>query len=184
MRLPLQITFRHFAHSDTVENDIRERAAKLDRFYPNIMGCRVAIDLSQRKRTTQSVFHARVDLTVPGEELVGQHDDEDVHVAIKQAFLLARRELQEYARRHRGDVKLHDGPPHGRVSRVFPDEGYGFLTTTDGREIYFHENAVLNDGWKRIEVGDEVRYAEEEGEEGPQASTVALVGAGKEKNAA
>jgi cold shock CspA family protein len=60
------------------------------------------------------------------------------------------------------------------VVRLFPQEGYGFLQAPDGREIYFHEKSVLKGAFGRLKVGDEVRYAEELGEEGPQASTVAV----------
>jgi cold shock CspA family protein len=66
--------------------------------------------------------------------------------------------------------------PRGRVIRLFREEGYGFLETPDGREIYFHRNSVLHPGFDRLEIGTEVRFAEEEGEKGPQASTVAIVG--------
>ena len=46
----------------------------------------------------------------------------------------------------------------------------------DGREIYFHRNSVLDAGFDRVSVGAEVRFVEEEGVRGPQASTVRLVG--------
>jgi cold shock CspA family protein len=72
-------------------------------------------------------------------------------------------------------VKLHEGSPHGRVTKLFPDEGFGFLKTPDGREIYFHENSVLDSGFGGLEIGTEVHFAEELGEKGPQASTVRLV---------
>jgi cold shock CspA family protein len=55
-------------------------------------------------------------------------------------------------------------------------EGYGFLTAQDGREIYFDRRSVLNDAFDRLEEGTPVRYMEEPGAEGPQASTVAAAG--------
>jgi len=73
-------------------------------------------------------------------------------------------------------VKAHATPPHGRVIRLFPDQGYGFIAAPDGRELYFHRNSVLSGGFEKLEVGSEVSYAEEEGEKGPQASTVKPVG--------
>jgi cold shock CspA family protein len=103
----------------------------------------------------------------------GVHDD--IQLAIRDAFDAARRKLQDYARRRRGVVKLHEGSPHGRVTKLFPDEGFGFLKTPDGREIYFHENSVLDSGFGGLEIGTEVHFAEELGEKGPQASTVRLV---------
>ncbi|MCK4467404.1 MAG: cold shock domain-containing protein, partial [Desulfobacterales bacterium] len=50
--------------------------------------------------------------------------------------------------------------------------GYGFLTTPDGREFYFHKNSVLDDKFKVLKVGMKVRFVEELGEKGAQASTV------------
>lgn len=98
------------------------------------------------------------------------HDD--IQLSIRDAFDAARRKLQDYARRRRGVLKLHEGSPHGRVTKLFPDEGFGFLETADAREIYFHENSVLDSGFRGLELGTEVHFAEELGEKGPQATMV------------
>jgi cold shock CspA family protein len=55
---------------------------------------------------------------------------------------------------------------------LFPERGYGFLTTSDGREVYFHQNSVLGNKFKDLKIGTEVRFVEEPGDKGPQASTV------------
>jgi cold shock CspA family protein len=101
------------------------------------------------------------------------HDE--ILLSIRDAFDAARRKLQDYARRRRGVVKLHEGAPHARVTRLFPDDGFGFLETADGREIYFHENSVLDAGFSGLKIGTEVHFAEELGEKGPQATTVTPV---------
>jgi cold shock CspA family protein len=124
----------------------------------------------------------RIDLTVPGTELVVSresglnHAHEDAYVAIRDAFKAARRKLDNYTRRQRQEVKTHEAPPHGHVAQLFPEEGYGKIETPDGREIYFHKNSVLNGGFAKLVAGSEVRFVEESGEKGPQASTVQLVG--------
>ena len=59
-------------------------------------------------------------------------------------------------------------------ANCFRTQGYGFLETPGGREIYFHKNSVLDGGFGRLKIGTAVRFAEEEGEKGPQASTVRL----------
>ena len=84
----------------------------------------------------------------------------------------ARRRLEDYVRRCDQRVKLHESPPHGLVARLEYGKNHGFIETPDGREIYFHRNSVLNADFDRLEVGDPVRFHEEAGEEGPQASTV------------
>jgi cold shock CspA family protein len=84
--------------------------------------------------------------------------------------------LREVKEKQRGHVKVRDLPPHGRVVRLLTDETgvrFGFLHSRDGREIYFHENALVDLDYDDLEVGTEVRFAEEQGNEGPQASTVA-----------
>ena len=100
---------------------------------------------------------------------------EDIYVAIRDAFNGAARRLQDHARRRRGKVKLHETAPVARVVKLFPIEDYGFLQTPDGREVYFHKNSVLAPGFDQLEVGNEVHFAEEPGEKGPQASNVRVV---------
>ena len=182
MQLPLQITFRYMEPSAAIEARIRERVAKLDRFYDRIMSCRVIVEAPHRHHHQGKLYHVRVDLTVPGGELVvsrepaEHHAHEDVYVAIRDAFDAAQRRLADYARRQRQDVKAHEESPHGRIARLFADEGYGFIETADGRQVYFHENAVVNSVFARLAVGTAVSFVEESGDKGPQASTVRIVG--------
>ncbi len=182
MQLPLQVSFRHMGHSDEIEAVVRQKAALLDKFAHHIMGCRVVIEPAARRHKHGNLYEVRIDLTVPGEEIAvsrepGEHAEyKDIQVALRDAFDTARRRLEDYVRRRRGDVKAHEVPPHGHVSKLFPNEGYGFIGTTDGREVYFHRDSVLNQGFGHLRVGAEVTFAEEEGKKGPQASTVKPVG--------
>ncbi len=182
MKLPLQITFRDIPPSDAVESRIREKAAKLDELYEHIMSCRVVVEAPHRRHHQGKLYHVRIDITVPDDELVvsrephERHAHEDVYVAIRDAFDAAKRQLEDYVRRHRSYVKTHEAQPYGRVLRLFPEQGYGFIESADGREIYFHRNAVLDGAFERLRVAAEVRFVEEHGEQGPQASTVWLVG--------
>jgi len=124
-----------------------------------------------------SRLQIRIDITVPGSEVVAGRDNglnhahEDFYVAICDAFNTARRQLEDQLRRTQRKVKNHETPPHGRVIEYFPEEGYGKIQTPDGREIYFHENSVLNGGFRPLNIGSEVRFVEGQGEMGPQAST-------------
>ncbi|MDH3444302.1 MAG: HPF/RaiA family ribosome-associated protein [Deltaproteobacteria bacterium] len=206
MEMPLQITFRNMPHSPAIEENVREKAGKLDSYYDRIMSCRVVVEAPHRRHHKGKAYHVRIDLTVPGGELVinrapkrlnaaklrepdladsdltethepSKHSaHEDVYVAIRDAFNSAARKLQNYARKRRGEVKLHDSTPLARVSKVYPEESYGFLETADGRDIYFHKNSVLQPGFDHLEVGTEVHFAEEVGDKGPQASTVRIAG--------
>ncbi len=119
---------------------------------------------------------------MPGQEIAVKREPSEhaeyrnIQVALRDAFDSARRRLEDYVRRRRGAVKVLDTAPHARVSKLFPDEGYGFLSTPDDREIYFHRNSVLHEAFDRLEIGTEVTFVEESGKKGPQASTVKLVG--------
>jgi cold shock CspA family protein/ribosome-associated translation inhibitor RaiA len=173
----LQITSRDFELTPANEAEIRTKVATLEHFYERISGCHVIVEGGVNHHHRGGPFKVRVDMTLPGAELTVNHQDEDdLAIAIRSAFDAARRKLQDHVRKLRGDVKAVEVPPHGRVSGIFESEGYGFLTTNDGREIYFHRNSVLNHAFDRLEIGTEVRFAEEMGEKGPQASSLAIVG--------
>ena len=198
MTLPIKITFRNIEPSDRVEAAVRKEAAKLEKFYSAIMSCRVAIEAPEHRRRYGGLYRVRIDLGVPGGELVINNEPylrgsvqaeeqtrtakqlevntphKHIQVAIRDAFRVARRKLEEYARRQRRDVKAHVSP-QARVVELFPKEGYGFLETADGRQVYFHENSVLGGTFSRMKLGATVAFAEEQGERGPQASTVRMV---------
>ena len=205
MEIPLKITFRDMPPSKAIENNIRERAAKLESLHDGITGCRVNLEAPHRHHHKGKSYVVRIDITVPGGELVinrapkrlkaarapnqelekdlaenhkpSKHAaHEDAYVAIRDAFNAAERKLKDFARRRRGKVKAHEGSATARVARLFPIENYGFLETSDGREIYFHKNSVMSPGFDRLEVGTEVSYSEAVGEKGPQASAVRFAG--------
>jgi cold shock CspA family protein len=160
---------------------VRE-AAKLERFHHRITSCRVAVIGRAGRRRHGDLYGVRLQISAPGsaDVLVDRnppedHAHEDAFVAVRDAFAAARRRLQDRGRRLQGKVKAHEGAPVGRVVQLFPVDDYGLIESDDGREIYFHRNAVLNGGFERLSIGSEVRFSEEEGDKGPQASTVHLV---------
>jgi ribosomal subunit interface protein len=108
MQTPLQITFHGVQQSDALYNTIREKAEKLDRYYQHIMSCRVVLELAGRHKQHGKQFVVRIDLKVPGGEVaVNREHDEDIQVALRDAFDAARRQLEDYSREQRGDVKRH-----------------------------------------------------------------------------
>jgi cold shock CspA family protein len=169
-------------HSSMIEGLVREKAAHLDTFADHIMSCRVVVEPAGKHHVHGNLYEVRIDLKVPGEEIAvtrepSEHSEyRDIHVALRDAFDSARRKLEDYIRRRRGLVKALETAPHARVSKLFPEEGYGFLETPDGREIYFHRHSVLHEAFDRMAVGTEVSFVEEAGKKGPQASTVKPVG--------
>jgi ribosomal subunit interface protein len=180
MQIPLEISSRDVTLSPPIEAELRKRADRLERHYNRITSCRIAVERPTGNHHQEGgPFRVRVDVTVPGSELVADKQAEEIFAAIREAFDAAERQVEAFSQRRRGDVKTQVLPPEGEVVRIFPDEGFGFLSAPDGREVYFHRNAVLDPpGFEKLAVGARVRFAEEQGFEGPQASTVSLVEAG------
>jgi ribosomal subunit interface protein len=175
MRLTPQVTLKDIPHSEAVEAKIREKVTKLERFHSRIMGCRVAVESPQRRQHQGKLYTVRIDITVPGEEIViNRVENEDLYVAIRDAFDAANRKLEEQERRQRGDVKAHAEQPRGRVAKIYADKDHGFIETNDGRELYFHRNSLIDLDFDRLKEGAEVVFLEEQGEKGPQAFRVAV----------
>lgn len=178
MQTPVEIEFRHLDRSEAVEKHIEDHLRKLEQCFDRITRCEVVVEQPHRHHHQGNLFHVRIVLSVPGRKLVvnrspaANHAHEDIAVTVRDAFHAMRRQLEDYARELRGDVKQHTGAPRGRVIGLNPAEDHGLLETTDGREIYFHRNAVLGSGFDHLRVGDRVHFAEESGDQGPRASTV------------
>lgn len=173
MILEPKITIKDFPPSEAITTRIKERVAKLDQFYSRITACRVTIEQSQRRHHQGKLFNVRIDLTVPGSEIVVNRDEhEDPYVVIRDAFDALERKLESYVRKQRGEVKTHVEVPLGRVSKLFPERGYGFIETADGRELYFHRNSVMGSEFEDLDIGHAVTFLEEQGSKGPQASRI------------
>jgi cold shock CspA family protein len=182
VQLPLQITFRGMPHSDALEAHVRRRAEKLDRLFERLTSCRVVVEAGHRHHRHGNHYRVSIDMGVPRGELAvarapgDKRELEDAHAAVDSAFDDAERRLEDWARRLRGEVKPRRGAQTGRVTKLFADRGFGFLETEDGREIYFHRNSVLHARFDTLDRGTAVRFTEELGDDGPQASTVDVVG--------
>lgn len=196
--IPLQITYLHAEAMPDIEELIRAEAVKLERYYPRMVGCRVTAERGTG-RETGNLWHIRVELSVPGSEIVVQSEPslggaarqtkresirksmevrrerQLAHRAIRDAFKAARRQLQDFARKQRGDMKRTEEPQTAKITQVFCDKGYGFLITPEGREVYFHKECVLNYAFEHLKPGTTVAFTEEKGEKGPQATSVKVL---------
>ena len=108
MEIPLQITFDNMPHSNAVADRVSERARRLEKYCDAIVSCRVTVQAPQHRHATGNRYVVRVELSVPGTRLVVGREgasSDDVYVAISDAFDSARRLLEEYVRRRRGEVK-------------------------------------------------------------------------------
>jgi cold shock CspA family protein len=207
MLLPIQVTFRNIDDHAGIDDYIQKEAAKLERFYSRISSCRVIVERPQRAATSK-FYHVRIDLGVPNEELVVKHVPslhgtlEDMQTqksrrearsvigqrhpkrAIHEAFQEMGRQLQDYVRRQQGAVKAKRAMQEAVVKEILPEQGYGFLETEDGRAVYFHQASVLDGHFPQLRIGTKVKFAEEPGDKGPQASTVKVIHPRKQARAA
>lgn len=184
MEVPLvQITYRDMDPTPGMDAAIRDKVDHLLRYHDRIQRCHVVVE-SPHESPAQNTKSYRVlfDITVPGKSLAvskDQHDKpehRDFYVALKDSYEAARKQLAAERGKRRGDTKVHEVPPHGRVSKMFPGDDHGFVYMPDGTEAYFHKNSVIDNEWEELEVGDEVRVVLQDGIDGPQASTVKPIG--------
>lgn len=186
MKVPPEITYRDVEKTEALDTLVNEKIAKLEKVCNHISSCHIAIEKIHDRPKTGSPYRVRLDITVPpGHELVAESNPADsvqyveVDTVIRDAFSQATRQLKKLAAKQRDSDKTsatHLQDTMGLVTKLFPEDGYGFIKTIDDAEdIYFHRNSVLNNDFDRIEVGTGVRFFTEEGEEGLQASTVKIV---------
>ncbi len=185
MQLPLEITYRGVEKSDEIDNLIRTKAARLDRFCDRITRCAVAIEQPNQAQQSGNPFRVRVDLTIPpGHELVveekqNEHEmHEPLAKIINDAFKSMERQVKDLVERQRREVKTH-AEPRALITKLFSD--YGFITDGGGMDVYFHRNAVVGTAFEELKVGAEVRFEVSHGDMGPQASTVHVVSTGGPK---
>jgi len=108
MRHPLQITNHNLLLSTADEEKIRNRAAKLERFCDRIISCHVTIDAPHLHSNKGVLYEVHINIGVPGEEIIVKHEQhEDLHVAIRDAFDVAQRQLQAHVQRRSGEARLH-----------------------------------------------------------------------------
>ncbi len=181
MQTSAHIEFQEMKPKATLRAEIARHIAALEDRFGRITACRVVLKAPGQHHRTGGLFEVNIRLALPnGKEVdIGRTPSADtrhadVHFAINDAFKRARRRLQDRVRRMQGRVKAHEHQPTGLVTKL--DHDFGFLRTTDGRDLYFHKNSVLDGGFARLKAGTRVAFAEEEGDKGPQASTVRPLG--------
>lgn len=182
METPIQITFKNLDNSESLENHIRERAAKLKRFHQNIISCRIVVDVPHRSAgVVRPPLGLTLDVEIPGKSLVAKngkdsHDSRDGGTAmVNRVFETMERQLGEHANIRSQQVKTHEGGSDmGTIVRLFPDQSYGFIEAMGTPDLYFTRNVVVDGSFDELKVGEMVRMtrSSDEGPMGPQASSV------------
>lgn len=184
MEVPLELAFKDVPKTDGTEELIREKVAKLERICDYMISCRIIIEKRQAHQERGNQYRMRIEVKVPpGHHLIARQEasEGDMHdplnIVIRKVFSAMENQLRELTEKQRRDVKKH--PEHelaAIVSQVFPEEGYGFIRdVATGDDVYFHRNSVLHNDFTRIAPGMGVRFIIEQGDKGPQASTVEIV---------
>lgn len=180
METPLELEVEGVQLSTHMRDLIDANIAKFEARFGRITSCRVAIHAPGAHHRMGEPYAVSIRMALPdGNDVDVTRNSSgkdprqaDLSFAVTDAFRRATRQLREKARRLRGNVKQHEPLPEGKITSIDRDKQSGFLTTADGREIYFHAHSVLGGRFEKLAVGDRVVFHEEIGEKGPQASTV------------
>lgn len=136
----LQITQSESEMTEAVETQIREQVKGLEDYVNGLTGCTRCLQ-HLRFIVIAKARRVRIHLDVPGGELtIDKQNSIDLSLAINEAFSLTRLKLEQYVHRLRHDVETKGVSPDVRVTTIFPPDGYGFLETCDGREVYFRQS--------------------------------------------
>lgn len=183
MQSPPNITFRNTDPSPVVDALVRTRIERLERFFDRIVGCDVVIDSPQKKKLHARGFSVRVNLHVPGQDISVVREvaqgaaQQDLKLAVNRAFAALEKQLKETKRTKAAlEVKHHPPVLHGEVTEIEPDLGWGYLRADDGRTVYFQKDGLEGGNWGDIARGTRLRFHEIEGEKGPYAASVSVIG--------
>lgn len=154
---------------------IDDEKEKLLKHYAGfVLHLRVTIEATTHHK--EGGYEVKVVASVPNDTVVVTRKGEMVRPLLIEAFDVLSLQLKEILRKKRKSKKQAEtaavSDSVGVINKVSPHESYGFITTFDDREIYFHENALKNVEIDDLVEGDSVIYGESLGDKGPQASWV------------
>ena len=96
---------------------VNERAGRLENYCEHILSCRVTIEMPHKHHHSGNHYRVKIDLSVPEHEIVvdrdpSKHDAaKDINAVLSEAFDSAKRQLQEYVRMRRGEIKNKANTP-------------------------------------------------------------------------
>lgn len=172
--MELHIESRHVRMTPRWKSEIEARMADLQEGHDDLIHGRVTLTKNPHHKKARNVAEALVVVTLPGRHtLTARKEEKTFEEAIRAAFASMEIELRKYReKRASKEIRLPPTPQRGVVCKLFPQEGYGFILQEGGGEVYFHRHAVHGMKFEELEDGTEVAFNVEEGEKGPQATTV------------
>ncbi|HTI01495.1 MAG TPA: HPF/RaiA family ribosome-associated protein [Acidisoma sp.] len=182
MDRPLDIAFHNMQSSSSLEAEIRRQAERLDRRSRRLIGCRVSVEALHQQHRRGNVVDVHITLSVPGRDLVvsrephkarQHHAHPSAYSSVRDAFRAAERRLDAWKAQLTEDTTKPTGSAlTGEVMLIEPGADHGFLLTSRGSQLYFHQDSVTNASLADLREGMVVHYVEEEGESGPVAGKV------------
>jgi cold shock CspA family protein/ribosome-associated translation inhibitor RaiA len=169
--MDLQIEGRHVGVTPEWRADIEARVADL---HPGREITHVRVRLTKHDhRKPEDSCEVLIVAQIPGHTITARKLEDSFDEALRDAFAAMKIELDKIReKRASHEVRVSAPPERGVVTKLLRDEGYGFIAMEDGTEVYFHRNAVHDLAFERIEDGMEVSLNVEQGDKGPQATTV------------
>jgi cold shock CspA family protein/ribosome-associated translation inhibitor RaiA len=168
--MDIQIEGHHTQVAPDMQAWITQRLETLNTPHADIFHARVT--LMKHERHQQGSEEVRIFLTLPGKTLSATRTGATLDDALHRVLEVVTRELHDFRVIRQRTVKTPGPRPRGRIVRLFPERGYGFIETESHREVYFHANAVHGLPFERLAVGMTVELDIEAGHAGPQASRV------------
>ncbi|OIQ75496.1 hypothetical protein GALL_428340 [mine drainage metagenome] len=159
MPWPMQITIRDMPSCEALEAQIGRMAGELFTLFTHLIACRVILEITHNNHLHGEHFNVRIFLEVTGNEIaVSLHHHMDPCLALRDAFVAARHQLENYARRLQRETKVRCTEKYGHVVRIFHRQGFGIITSADGALRYFDRDSVMNLSFERLQAGDEVKF--------------------------
>ena len=174
-----EITFPDFDSSETIRAYVKKYLAKLERTFARIISCHVAIRAPHMHRR-RHIYHINIHLEIPGEDIVINNQPgknmahSDVRIAIRDAFRAAHRQLRKRVKTMRKKTKPKDNYEKAFIKSFDPNQEYGFLRVPGGREVYFHQNSLVNGSPSELKPGSRVNFIEELGEKGNHVTSMSI----------
>jgi ribosomal subunit interface protein len=175
MQIPLQIVFRDLDRSLAVEDKIREKFNKLDKYYHLMTFSRVAVGFEERRKHQGKLYKVSIYVALPGKDVaVTHHPHENLYTALQEAMDDLQRQLEQYHSRLYGDTKNHGDRLHGEIVRLIESEAYGFIADEENNEYYFNLSHLVDSKFNDLRIGEHVRFLPAMGNEGLQARRVSI----------
>ena len=174
--MELQVEARNLEMRKVWQDKIDEETSRLERHHAGFIN-HLRLTIEGTAHHKEGGYELRVVASIPNDTVVVKRKGEKVVPIVVDAFNTLGMQLKELQRKRRQSFKV---PPEaakgtgseGIIKTIYPYESYGFIVTSQGREIYFHENSLKDITMNQLSEGDDVKFGEAEGDKGPCAAWV------------